>query len=175
MWFFPDRMELAKAREKDNPTSLSWDEIARVDYKPWTSTYSHDLVAATSNEQAKSNMTFKKMREKIDSIDKENDKAYSLNLAKYQASQKQLKARYKQLEDLLKLPVKLDVKNAQADDAKLSADKEKAEKNKRFLNTLKEDIYIDEAVKVTNKMITESNVALNHGSTVAPEQELMDN
>jgi len=161
-------MELAKAREKDNPSSLSWDEIAKADYKPWTSTFSTDLVAANANEQVKTNVTFKRMREKIDSIDKENDKAYSLNLVKYQAEQKQLKASYKQLEEMLKLPSKLDVKNVESEDAALTADKEKAEKNKRFLNTLKDDIYVDEAVKVTNKMITQSNVALNHGSAVVP-------
>lgn len=162
----PGRMELAKAREKDNPASLSWDEIGKVDYKPWTSNFSTDLVAVNANEQVKSNSTFKRMRLKIDSIDKENERAYSLNINKYQAAQRQLKARYKQLEELLKLPNQLTVKNLEADDAKLTADKEKTEKNKRFLNTLKDDIYIDEAVKVTNKMITQSNVALNHASEV---------
>ncbi|MEP7141994.1 MAG: carboxy terminal-processing peptidase, partial [Ferruginibacter sp.] len=165
----PDRMELAKAREKDNPSSLSWDEIAKADYKPWTSTYSTGLVAATANEQVKTNVTFKRMREKIDSIDKENDRAYSLNIVKYQASQKQLKASYKQLEDLLKLTNKLDVKNIASEDSVLTADKEKTEKNKRFLNSLKDDIYVDEAVKVTNKMITQSNVALNRGAVAEPK------
>ncbi len=157
----PDRMELAKSREKDNPTSLSWDEIAKVDYKPWVSTFSTDLVAANSNEQIQANNTFRRMREKIDSIEKENDRSYSLNIDKYQASQKQLKSSYKQLETLMKLPNQLNVKNVEVDNAKILADKEKAEKNKRFLNTLKEDIYVDEAVKVTNKMITQSNLALH--------------
>lgn len=156
----PDRMELSRSREKDNPTSLVWDEIAKVDYKPWVSTFSTDLVAANSNEQIKANVTFRKMREKIDSIEKENDRSYSLNLVKYQAAQKQLKASYKQLEVLMKLPSQLSVKNVEIDNAKILADKEKAEKNKRFLNTLKDDIYVDEAVKVTNKMITQSNIVL---------------
>lgn len=167
----PGRMELAKSREKDNATSLSWDEIAKVDYKPWTSTYSTDLVAFAANEQAKTNTTFKKMRAKIDSIDKESDRAYSLNLSKYQVSQKQLKVRYKQLEELLKLSNQLVVTNIEADDARFTEDKEKAEKNKRFLNTLKDDIYVDEAVKVTNKLITQSNVALNRGSLEVPENK----
>ena len=164
----PDRLELAKAREKDNPTSLSWDEIAKVDYKPWTSTYSTDAVAATVNDQVRSNTTFMRMKEKIDSIDKESDKAYSLNLNAYRLSQKQLKAKYKQLEELLKLPNQLNVKNVEIDEARLAADKEKAEKNKRFLNGIKDDIYVDEAVKVTSKMINQSNIALNHGSSAIP-------
>jgi len=71
----------------------------------------------------------------------------------------------------LKLPVKLDVKNIQTENSALTADKEKAEKNKRFLNTLKDDLYVDEAVKVTNKMIAQSNVALNHAEVIVPESK----
>lgn len=164
----PDRMELAKAREKDNPLSLSWDEIAKVDYKPWTSTYSTDAVAAAVNDQVRNNTTFTRMRQKIDSIDKQNDKAYSLNLEKYRVSQQQLKASYKQLDELLKLSKQLNVQNLEADQAKLTADKEKTEKNKRFLGSLKDDLYVDEAVKVTNKMINQANIALNHGKGTAP-------
>ena len=166
----PDRMELSKSREKDNPSSLSWDEIAKVDYKPWTSTFSTDAVIASARQQVSTSTTFKYMREKIDSIDKESDKEYSLNVNSYRLEQKQLKASYKQLEQLVKLPSQLDIKNVEADKAKLAADKEKTEKNKRFLNSLKDDIYVDEAVKVTNKMITQSNVALNHGAVVPAEK-----
>ena len=60
----------------------------------------------------------------------------------------------------MKLPIKLNVKNVEQDVEKLTADKNKTEKNNRYLNTLKDDIYIDEAVKITNKMITQSNIAL---------------
>jgi hypothetical protein len=81
---------------------------------------------------------------------------------KYKAEQQELKVNYKQLETLMKLPVPLVVKNVEIDNARLTVDKEKTEKNKRFLNTLKDDIYVDQAVKVTNKMITQSNVAV-HG------------
>ena len=155
----PDRLELAKAREKDNDAALAWDEIAKSDYKLWTSNYNTDLIVASAKEQVKNNMTFKKMREKIDSIDKDNTKAYSLNFNKYQLSQKKLKVRYKQLEELLKLPAELTIKNSAVDNEKLTSDKDKAEKNKRFLNTLKNDIYINEAVKVTNKMIAQTILA----------------
>ena len=155
----PDRLELAKAREKDNDAALAWDEISKSDYKLWTSNYNTDLIVASAKEQVKNNMTFKKMREKIDSIDKDNTKAYSLNFNKYQLSQKKLKVRYKQLEELLKLPSELTINNSAVDNEKLTTDKDKAEKNKRFLNTLKNDIYINEAVKVTNKMIAQTILA----------------
>ncbi len=158
----PDRMELAKSREKDNPTSLSWDEIAQAEYKPWTSTYSNANIITAANDGVKSSPVFKSMREKIDSINTENDREYSLNLVKYRTEQKRLKENYKQLEKLLKLTKELNVKNADADKVKVTEDQEKSEKNKKFLKGIKEDIYVDETVKVLNNMISQSNLALNN-------------
>ena len=65
------------------------------------------------------------------------------------------------MEQLLKLTKQLNVKNIVADSTQYNADKEKQEKNKKFLNAIKEDIYVDEAVKVTDNMIGQSNLATN--------------
>ena len=43
--------------------------------------------------------------------------------------------------------------------------KSKEEKNKLFLSRLKNDIYIDESVKVLNNMISQANLALNNSTT----------
>ncbi len=37
----PDEYELLKFREKDNPLSLKWDEIAKSTYKAWDSRLQH--------------------------------------------------------------------------------------------------------------------------------------
>lgn len=158
----PDRYELSKTREKDNTSALTWDEIGKAEYKPWTSSYSTDAVIATANDQVKISATFSTLRSKIQWINQENDKAYPLNLAKYQAEQKQLKVAYKSLDSLYKLPTELKVKATEADAAKLSADKDKTEKNKQFVNKIKSDIYVDETVKIMNNMIYQNNLALNN-------------
>ncbi len=158
----PDRYELSKTREKDNVTALSWDEISKADYKPWTSTFSTDAVIANAKNQVQSSTVFSALKNKIEWINKENDKDFPLNLDKYKAEQKELKVAYKQLDSLYKLPKEMAVKNIEADVPKYTADKEKTDKNKQFLNKLKGDIYIDETVKVMNNMINQSNLALNN-------------
>jgi carboxyl-terminal processing protease len=157
----PDRYELSKTREKDNPSALNWDEIKKADYKPWVSTFSTDAVITAANLQVQTSTTFSGLKTKIEWISKQNDKDYPLNLTKYKTEQKELKVAYKQLDSLYKLASEMDVKNIQADVAKYTADKEKIEKNKQFLKRVKSDIYIDETVKVMNNMITQSNLALN--------------
>ncbi len=167
----PDRYELSKTREKDNNTALSWDEISKADYKPWTSTYSTDAVVAAANDQVKSSSVFSVLRNKVEWINKKNDQAYPLNLAKYQEQQKDLKVVYKSLDSLYKLPVELKVKSTEEDAAKIASDKEKAEKSKLFINRIKGDIYVDETVKVMNDMIRQNNLALNNGAdTEAPKK-----
>lgn len=160
----PDRYEYSKTREKDNTNSLTWDEINKAEYMPWTSTYSTDAVVNTANEQVQSSTIFSALRSKVQWINQQQDKPVSLNLAKYQAEQKEMKVVYKSLDSLYKLPVELKVKPSETDAAKLAGDKEKTEKNKQFLNRIKNDIYVDETVKVMNNMIRQNNVAVNsHG------------
>jgi carboxyl-terminal processing protease len=155
----PDRYEYLKFREKDNTTALPWDEIAKADYKPWTSTISNNVVINFSDAQIAKNPTFNKIKESIDWLDKYGDKAYSLNLNKYRQEQKEFKAKVKELDDLYKLNKDLSVKNVEADLAVINAAKEKVDKNKAWLKRVSGDIYIDETVKVINNMITQSATA----------------
>jgi hypothetical protein len=73
-----------------------------------------------------------------------------------------MKSAYKSLDSLFKVGTELKVNNNSADAAKLSESKEKAEKNKQFLNRVKSDIYIDETVKVISQMIRQNNLALHN-------------
>ena len=155
----PDRYEYLKFREKDNTTALPWDEIARSEYKPWTTTISHDVVVKYSDAEIAKNATFNKIKESITWLEKYSDKAYPLQLAKYRQEQKELKVKQKELEDLFKLNKEMNVKNLQADMAAINAAKEKIDKNTAWLKRVSGDIYIDETVKVMNNMITQSATA----------------
>ena len=163
----PDRFELLKAREKDNPTALSWDEIAKAEYKPWVSTYSDVNVVTEAQTQLKKSVVFNNITEQIKWIDKQNDKNYPLNLYKYKEEQKQLKAAYKQLDSFYKLNKNLVVKNVRVDENNLGNDSAKIEKNKQFINRLKTDIYLDESLKVLHNMIKQGNVVSNSSSVEA--------
>ena len=155
----PDRMEYLKFREKDNPSALPWDEIAKADYKPWTSTYSSDVVINSVNDDLRKNTTFSKIKTDVDWLEKYSDKEYSLNIVKYKEEQKQLKTTFKELEDLTKLAKEMKVKNIAADTLAINAAKEKVDKNTQWLKKIGIDIYVDETVKVLNNMINQSATA----------------
>ena len=158
----PDRYEYLKFREKDNTAALPWDEIAKADYKPWTSTISNDVVIKYSDKQIANSPTFNKIKESILWLEKNGDKAYPLNLNKYKEEQKQFKAKAKELDNLYKLNKDLTVKNIVADTVAINSTKEKIDKNTQWLKRVSADIYIDETVKVMNSMITQTATAKNN-------------
>ena len=158
----PDRYEHYKFREKDNTSSLSWDEIAKADYKPWTSTVSYDGVIKTYTDQISKSTIFNKIREDVDKLDKLNDKEYSINITRYRQEQKDLKATAKSLDEQFKLTTALDVVNISSDTLVFKTATDKADKNKSFLKRLSNDIYIDETVKLVNTIISQSNLAKNN-------------
>jgi carboxyl-terminal processing protease len=149
---FPSRYEYVKIREKDNVSSLPWDEIAKAEYTPTNSSVSNEVSKYLKNSQS---TTLGKLKVTLDQIQKENDKEYSLNIVKYKEEQKKLKVTFKQLEELMKLPKDLVVKNATPDVLAADAPKDKVEKNNAWLKRLSADMYIDETVKVMNNMIAD--------------------
>ncbi len=155
----PDRYDYLKFREKDNNTSLSWDEIDKAAYQTWTSTFSTDMVATTANDEVRKSSTFEKIRKEVSFLSAKSEKEIPLNLQKYRAEQKELKNTIKQLDDLAKLPKALDVKNIDADLLAIKDIKDKEDNNKQFIKRISSDIYIDETVKVMNNMIKQSATA----------------
>ncbi len=165
----PDRYDYLKFREKDNPDALRWDEISKADYTTWTSTPSSDLIVSNANDEVSKNTTFGKIKSNVEWLSKYNDKEYSLNIAKYREEQKQLKSVYKQIEDLYKLPSPINIQNLAADTAVINSASDKVDKNKQWIKFRSTDIYIDESVKVLNKMISKNNMAKAEIKSASPE------
>ncbi len=161
----PDRFDYIKFREKDNPDALSWDEINQADYKTWTSTPSAGMLVSTANDEVNKSATFGKIKSNVQWLEKYNSKEFSLNIAKYKEEQKQLKAVYKQIDELYKLPVPLNIQNLSEDTMAINAAAEKVDKNKQWLKFRSTDIYIDESVKVINRMISQNNLARRESAT----------
>ncbi len=165
----PDRMEYLKFREKDNTASLPWDEIGKVDYKPWTSTVSNDVVINFSHNQIDNNPTFNKIKESVNWLEQYNNKEYSLQLNKYKEDQKQLQAKRKELDELYKISKEMTVKNIAMDTVVINSTKEKTDKNTQWLKRVSNDIYIDETVRVMNNMISQSGTAKTNQSPAVKE------
>ena len=155
----PDKMEYLKFREKDNPNALRWDEIQKADYKTWISNFSTSSLLTTAINEVNQNSTFSKLKTNVALLEKFNDREYSLNISRYKDEQKELKDLFKQIETLYKLPKPMAINNLSSDTLAINADKDKIDKNKQWLKVRSDDIYIDESVKVLNKIITQNNVA----------------
>ncbi len=155
----PDRLEHLKFREKDNENALVWDEIKDATYKKWNSTYSTDAVINSSIQDVNSSSTFNKIKTNVEWLEKNYDRAYSLNIEQFRKDQKTLKEVVKQIEEAYKLPKPMNIKNLSADVEGVESTKEKTERNKQWLKARSEDIYIDESVKILTKMITQANLA----------------
>lgn len=155
----PDRLEYLKFREKDNPYALKWDEIGKADYTLWTG--SSDLNSAITNarKETANNPNFNKIKTSVQWLQKNADREYSLNMKQFETDQKQMKTVFKQIEEAYKLPKALDVKNIAADTTEVNRTKEKADRNKQFVKRVGDDIYIDQSVKILNKMIVNDNLA----------------
>jgi carboxyl-terminal processing protease len=155
----PDRLEYLKFREKDNPSALKWDKINQSPFEPWKSTFSAEAIVNEANATVSTSPNFQKIKTTIDWLEKNNDRAYSLNLQKFKADQKSLKDAFKNIEEAYKLSTPFSITNMAADTATINAATEKVERNKQWLKVRSEDIFIDQTVKVMNSMIRQTNMA----------------
>lgn len=155
----PDRLEFLKFREKDNKYALKWDEIQQAEFKPWENNTNLSEVISAANAQTALSPNFTKIKANVKVLEKNANKPFSLNLKKYEEEKKELKAVYKQLEEAYKLTKTLDVKNISTDTIEINKTKEKLDRNKQFVKRVGEDIYVDESVKILNKMILNDKVA----------------
>jgi carboxyl-terminal processing protease len=158
----PDVTEYYKFREKDNPDALPWDEIKKADYASWK--YGLDLapIKKASNERIQSSESFKLISTKGEWLATQNEKPVALSLAKYQQGQVQLRTTAKQMDSLGKLSHELDVIALPEDIKKLEYDTAKSERFGQWIKNLrKNDIYLDETVKVVGDMIVQKNIVYN--------------
>jgi cell shape-determining protein MreC len=101
--------------------------------------------------------TFNNIKTNVKYIDNYSNKEYSLNINKYKEEQKKMKEMYKKFDELNKLPDALSFNNLFSDTAKINSSVDKVEKNKQWIKVRSSDIYIDESVKVIDKLIEQNS------------------
>jgi len=156
----PDNLEYLKVREKDDPDALPWDELNKATYTNWTAGYDLKTIQQLASQRLDNDNTFKLIKESTEWLSKQNDKHYSLQIDKYREEQKMIRTTIKQLESLLKLSTanQIDVSALPAETNRWADDKNKQERFSQWLKGLREDIYLDQAVKVMNDMIGQQNL-----------------
>ncbi|MFL9485237.1 carboxy terminal-processing peptidase [Chitinophagaceae bacterium LWZ2-11] len=149
----PDPYEYLKIREKDNPSSLPWDEIAKAPIKAFSG---YDDVIAKAKERIKTDSAFSGIKSNTDFFAKKYDEPVNLQIDKYKEQQKLTAATSKQSNNLMKLKNEMTMDFLKADNEKFynNPDKAKQTRYQAWLKDKKTDIYIDQTVKIVTDMIT---------------------
>ena len=165
----PDDLEFRKFREKDDPDALPWDEINKSPYTNWNAGYDLKVIQQLANQRVENDPAFKLIKENSEWLAKQNDKQYSLQLEKYRKEQKALRTTYAQNETLTKLKEEkeMTVTALSNEENKFAADQTKQERFNQWLKNLRKDIYLDQAVKVVNDVISQQNLVKAKGEEPA--------
>jgi carboxyl-terminal processing protease len=154
-----DKYEQLKLREKDDPDALPYDEISKASYTPWNPGYDVGTIKRLEQDRLANSDVFKTIAENSQWLEKQNDKEHPLQLDKYRQEQKAIQGTVKQNETLEKLKDSIDVSFIPRDATMFDYDKGKQERFNNWLKGLSKDIYLDQAVKVMNDMISQKNLA----------------
>jgi carboxyl-terminal processing protease len=157
----PDQYEYLKLREKDDPYALPWDEISSTQFKAWKSDFDFNYIIQQSKQRINENSSFNQIVEKSNWLSKYNDKQYSLKLEKFRQEKKTLGNAIQAIDSLTKLQAPLELSNLDVDLAAIKGNTNKEERNKLFVNRLKNDIHLGETVNVMNDMIQQYFIAQN--------------
>lgn len=149
----PDAYSFLELGEKEQDYPLPFDEIAPAKYKPWKNgAVNLQQIQANSKARIAQNNSFALIKESAERLKKQADKTErSLQLEQYKAEQAQAEAITKRYEAAQKeIPV-LDVARLQQDLQALAGDTAKVVRNKEFMKSLKQDVYLEEAVAIIKK------------------------
>lgn len=155
----PDQLEYLKVREKDDPDALPYDVISKSPYSAWNGGYDLKTIQELSKQRLEHNIAFNLIRQNTEWLSKQSDKEYSLELDKYRKEQKLMQATFAQNQTLMKLENEMNVSALPGDNSKWANDKNKQSRFEQWLKGLRTDIYLDQAVKVVDDIISQQNIA----------------
>ena len=158
----PDVYEHLKIREKDNASSLVWDEISKANYVPYKNKYYTSELIKKENEEVSKNSTFKLIQQNSVWLNNKMDEPKPLQLEKYKEYQKKISSTVEQNNKLTRLNeiLNIDVLKEDYDKFYNNSDKAKGERYQSWLKAIKTDLYINQSVKITKNIINDV-VALN--------------
>lgn len=147
----PDPYDYIKIREKDNTSALQWDEIKKANADIYTG---YQGIVSKENERIQANPAFGIIKANTDWLARNVDAPVNLQLDKYKEQQTKLKNTVNQNNALTKLTkeMEMDVLKPDYDKFYNNPDKQKGERYKAWMKSLKSDLYISETVKIVSDM-----------------------
>jgi carboxyl-terminal processing protease len=164
----PDFYEYLKLRERDNWNALPYDEISKANYSMWQPGFNYQTVENLAKARIANDSVFRLIKQETDILARQDDKTYPLEINQFRQEQKVTRNAVKKIENLVKLDKSMQVSFLPQDkDRYISADKDKTERYKQWLNNVSKDLYVDQAVKIINDMVTQENLAKGKATTPA--------
>lgn len=144
----PGIYEPYKMQEKNNPTALAWDTIQSVPFSAMDEQGDIPKAVAASVARMQQDSVIQALTQNLQWM-KNRSSIYSLQLDKYRVQEKELQAKVSAIRKQLVSAKPMQVKNtADIEEALKSREQFKNDSNKAWLNSLKRDLFLSEAVYV---------------------------
>jgi len=148
----PDQYEFMKIREKDEKTALAWDKINKANFNQF-SIQNKDIIIKEEQKRIDTTRIFKITRDKAKWIaDNKEDNIIYLKMDKYISDLEKINKAGKRFDSLTKFKSDLKLEILKQDKQNHPNDTLFNNKRKRWIKHLKKDPYLNEAVKVLNKL-----------------------
>jgi len=157
----PDEYEFLKYREKDNESSLPWDEMERAKFQVWPNNPPIAAIAAKVNDKIAKDTSMIAFKKTLAWVSTQMDRPVHLKLDKYIAFRKQLQSTMIQNDNRLKLKDSMQVIALKADYNKFynNPDKTKQDRYQAWLKVIAKDAQINEASKLLGEFSAQNWVA----------------
>ncbi len=157
----PDEYEFLKYREKDNESSLPWDEMSRAKFQVWPGNAPIAAIAAKVNDKIAKDTSMIAFKKTLAWVSTQMDRPVHLKLDKYIAFRKQLQSTMIQNDNRLKLKDSMQVIALKADYNKFynNPDKTKQDRYQAWLKVIAKDAQINEASKLLGEFSAQNMVA----------------
>ena len=152
----PDNYQYMDVGEKEYDHAIKWTEIDPVEYSQDVALLDHiDEVAATSKKRVDKNDKFTKVLANAERIKKYRDNStYSLNIDQFIKEMDQREEDSEEFKDLYDTDIaSLKISNLEVDMDNINFDESKRARNQDWLDGMKKDFYLEEALSIMKDMI----------------------
>ncbi|MDG1718013.1 MAG: carboxy terminal-processing peptidase [Saprospiraceae bacterium] len=152
----PDNYQYMDVGEKEYDHAMKWTEIDPVEYSQDVALLDHiDEVAATSKKRVDKNDKFTKVLANAERIKKYRDNStYSLNIDQFIKEMDQREEDSEEFKDLYDTDIaSLKISNLEVDMDNINFDESKRARNQDWLDGMKKDFYLEEALSIMKDMI----------------------
>ena len=155
----PDSYAFIETGEKDQEFPMEWSEIDPVKYKKSIASIDgFDSVLELSKKRVEEDETFGLILENAHRIKNLREQSNNpLNLKEYRHEDKKRIEEAKRFENIDVKIENLKVTNLKADTDRINANENATKINKSFIESIESDVYVEEAIRVLNDVITMKN------------------